>query len=74
LYLYVDGPNLALILGLSLGIGIPVLSLLGGGLIYFCIKYKSNQKVKPSNDTDTSNTTATSAIVDIPMVPTNTAN
>jgi hypothetical protein len=72
LYSYVNESDLALILGLSLGIGIPVLLIVVGGLIYFCKKSKSNKKVNPNNDTDTSHTTA-DAIVDIPLAPTKTA-
>jgi hypothetical protein len=59
--------DLALILGLSLGLGIPVTATIISGLIYYFKVFKPKQKVIPSNDT-------TAGIFDIPLVPTNTAN
>ncbi len=63
--------DLPLILGLSLGIGIPVTAGIIGGLIYYFKVFKPKQKVIPRGDT--TNTT-TGAIFDIPLVPVNTAN
>jgi hypothetical protein len=42
------------------------------GLIYF-FKFRPNKKINPDNNTTPTNTTV-SAITDIPLVPTNTAN
>jgi hypothetical protein len=63
--------DLPLILGLSLGIGIPVAIGIAGGFIYYFKIVKPKQKVIPDNNP--TNTT-TAALVDIPMVPINTAN
>jgi hypothetical protein len=60
--------KLPLILGLSIGIGVPVLLAVIGGLIYYFKVYKPRQKIIPKNDTTTTNTT-TAAITDIPMAP-----
>jgi hypothetical protein len=61
---------LGLILGLALGIGIPVILGIVGGLIYYIKVYKPKSgKVVPV-ETDTT----INAITNIPMVPTNTAN
>ncbi|CAF1467811.1 unnamed protein product [Adineta steineri] len=64
-----DKPNnLPLILGLSLGIGIPVLLLIVGGFICYCKARPSSIAVEPVGDTDTSDST------DIAMRPINTKN
>ena len=64
-----DKPNLGLILGLSLGIGIPLLLLVVTGLIYCCKVSKSKTTVSPTT------TTATKALAEnIPMSPKKSAN
>ncbi|CAF1410064.1 unnamed protein product [Adineta steineri] len=62
-----DKPNnLPLILGLSLGIGIPVLLAIVGGFIYYLKVRPSSSAVRSSGNTDTPDST------DIAMRPTNT--
>ncbi|CAF1573630.1 unnamed protein product, partial [Adineta steineri] len=63
-----DEPNLALIFGLSMGIGIPALLLIIGGLICYLKTRFPNAKVEPAAATNT----ALGAVTDIPMVPINT--
>ncbi|CAF1659074.1 unnamed protein product [Adineta ricciae] len=48
-----DKPNLPLILGLSLGIGIPVLLLAIGGTIFFVKKQKGTSKNRDDISMDT---------------------
>ncbi|CAF1082775.1 unnamed protein product, partial [Adineta steineri] len=55
-----DKPNLGLLLGLSLGIGIPVLIALIGGFLCCLKKIRPNKKVNIIHDNN-----------DIPLVPTN---
>ncbi|CAF3894466.1 unnamed protein product [Adineta steineri] len=62
-----DEPNLALILGLSMGIGIPALLLIIGGLVCYLKTRFPNAKVEPA-----AANTALSAVTDIPLVPINT--
>ncbi|CAF4997203.1 unnamed protein product [Rotaria sp. Silwood1] len=58
-------PNdLGLILGLSLGLGIPALIILTGGIVYFVKKPKTKSKVLVENST---------ALTDIPMKSTDSA-
>ncbi|CAF1276484.1 unnamed protein product [Adineta steineri] len=63
-----DEPNLALILGLSMGIGISALLLIIGGLICYLKTRFPKAKVEPAAATNTTLSTVT----DIPLVPINT--
>jgi hypothetical protein len=56
--------KLALILGLSLGLGIPFVIAIIGGLIYYFKVYKPKQRVKPSNGTSSS---TVGAATDVPL-------
>jgi hypothetical protein len=64
--------DLPLILGLSLGIGIPVLLAILGGLIYYFKVVKPKGKVIPNKGTTTNSTIG--AVTDIPLLPTHTTN
>ncbi|CAF1572779.1 unnamed protein product, partial [Adineta steineri] len=63
-----DEPNLALILGLSMGIGIPALLLIIGGLICYLKTRFPNAKIEPAAATNTT----VSTVTDIPLMPINT--
>lgn len=77
---YLDEPNLPLILGLSLGLGIPAVLVVLGGLIYYCAFHRpaqvanqeaaQNRTAKRSNNTnrqDRANKSKPTTKNDIPM-------
>ncbi|CAF4508727.1 unnamed protein product [Rotaria sp. Silwood2] len=66
-----DKPNLALILGLSLGLGIPFVLGILIGLVYYFKVYKPKVRVHSSTATrPAKNTTTIGAATDIPLKPT----
>jgi hypothetical protein len=54
--LFLAGPNLGLILGISLGLGIPALFAVIAGLVYYCKRVKNKIRISIKG-TDVDNST-----------------